>query len=75
MSEPPTEHEIYEAVSRLKVNKSGGKNGILPEMVRCCVGEMMDYIVDLFLNCVEIERNYFLVSGETHCSHCWYQNY
>ncbi len=48
MIEPPTEDEICEALSSLKVNKAGGKNGILPEMVKSCVGELMDYIVDHF---------------------------
>ena len=48
MSEPPTEEEICEAMSSLKENKAGGKSGILPEMVKSCMGGMMDYIVDLF---------------------------
>ena len=31
-----TEDEIYEALSSLKGNKAGGKNGVLPEMVKSC---------------------------------------
>ena len=35
-------------MSSLKGGKAGGKNGILPEMVKTCGAEMMDHILDLF---------------------------
>ncbi len=65
MIEPPTEDEICEALSSLKVNKAGGKNGILPEMVKSCVGELMDYIVDH--SELSGERSESLMNSGTFC--------
>ena len=48
MAEPPNEEEVIEALGKVKVNKAPGKNGILPEMVRGCGGEMLTHIMDLF---------------------------
>lgn len=36
MDEPPTEEEICGAMMGLKGQKAGGKNGILPEMIKSC---------------------------------------
>ena len=33
---PPSEDEILAAMSSLKGGKAGGKNGVLPEMLKCC---------------------------------------
>ena len=35
-------------MGKLKEGKAGGKNGILPEMVRGCGETMMDYTLDMF---------------------------
>ena len=48
LADPPTEEEVMEAMGKLKLGKAGGKSGILPEMVRGCGGELMDYILDMF---------------------------
>ena len=48
LADPPTEEEVFEAIGKLKGGKVGGINGILPEMVKSCGGEIMDYIVELF---------------------------
>ena len=48
MNEPPTAVEISEALDSLKGHKAGGKNGILPELVKSSGGDIMDYILDLF---------------------------
>ena len=45
---PPTEEEVMEAIGKLKGGKAGGRNGILPEMVKSCGGQLMDYMLDLF---------------------------
>ena len=46
--DPPTAEEVAEAMGKLKEGKAGGKNGILPEMVRGCGETMMDYTLDMF---------------------------
>ena len=48
MAEPPTEEEIDQAIGSLKRHKAGGKNGILPEIVKSCGPSVMDNILDLF---------------------------
>ena len=48
LDEPPTEDEIDVAMMRLKMQKAGGKNGILPEMIKSCGSHIMDNICDLF---------------------------
>ena len=48
MSEPPTEEEIMEAIDHVKRNKAGGSNGILPEMLKTCGANIIEYIKDLF---------------------------
>ena len=46
--DPPTAEEVAEAMGKLKEGKAGGKNGILPEMVRGCGETIMDYTLDMF---------------------------
>ena len=48
LADAPTEEEVMEAMGKLKLGEDGGKSGILPEMVRGCGGELMDYILDMF---------------------------
>ena len=48
LADPPTEEEVVEALRKMKVGKAGGKSGILPEMVRGCAGQLMDFILDMF---------------------------
>ena len=48
LADPPTAEEVVEAMGKLKEGKAGGKNGILPEMVRGCGEMMMDYTLDMF---------------------------
>ena len=48
LADRPTKEEEIEAIGKLKGGKAGGRNGILPEMVKSCGGETMDYIVELF---------------------------
>ena len=45
--DPPTAEEVVEAMGKQKEGKAGGKNGILPEMVRGCGEMMMDYTLDM----------------------------
>ena len=47
LADPPTEEEVMEDMGTLKGGKAGGKSGNLPEMVRGCGGELMDYILDM----------------------------
>lgn len=47
LADPPTEEEVVEAMGKLKERKAGGKNGILPEMVRGCGRTMIDYSLDV----------------------------
>ena len=35
----PTEEEVMEAIVKLKGGKAGGRNGVLPEMVKSCWGQ------------------------------------
>ena len=47
-SEPLTKGETYEVLHSLKGHKDGGKDGILPEMVKSCGSAIKAYISDLF---------------------------
>ncbi len=53
---PPTEEEVIAALGRLQINKAAGKNGILPEMVKGCGGEMLEHFIDLFSTVWKEER-------------------
>ena len=48
LSMPPSEDEILAAMSSLKVGKAGGKNGVLPEMLKCCGANLLEHLVKLF---------------------------
>ena len=48
MSNPPSEEEIIEAIEKLKRNKAGGSNGILPELLKSSGAVIIEYIKDLF---------------------------
>ena len=41
---PPYEDEVLEALERTK----SGKNGVLPEMIKCCGANLLDHLVELF---------------------------
>ena len=45
---PPSEDEVFEALERTKSGKAGGKNGVLPEMIKCCGANLLDHLVELF---------------------------
>ena len=45
---PPSENEVLEALDKMKSGKAGGKNGVLPEMIRCCGAHLLDHLVELF---------------------------
>ena len=38
---PPTEEEILVVVGSLKGGEAGGKNGVLPEMLKCCGANLL----------------------------------
>ena len=44
----PSEEEIFAAMSCLKGGKAGGKNGVLPEMLKHCGANLLEYLVKLF---------------------------
>ena len=46
---PPTLEEIWEALSSVKSVKAAGKNGLLPELLKCCDVDLMKYVLDLFV--------------------------
>ena len=48
MSNPPSEEEIIEAIDKLKRNKVGGSNGILPELLKSSGAAIIEHIQDLF---------------------------
>ena len=48
MCDPPTSDEVVATLSRIKVGKAAGSNGILPDIVKCCGGPLLDFIVLLF---------------------------
>ena len=45
---PPTEEEILVAIGSLKGGKAGGKNGLLPEMLKCCGANVPEYHAKVF---------------------------
>ena len=48
MCNPPTGDEVLAALSRIKVGKAAGSNGLLPDIVKCCGGPLLDFIVSMF---------------------------
>ena len=45
---PPSEEEVLESLNSISWNKSGGKNGVLPEMLKCCGEGLIEYLMKLF---------------------------
>ena len=45
---PPSDDEIQEALGKMKSGKAGGKNGILPDMLKCCGARLLEQSVELF---------------------------
>ncbi len=45
---PPSEDEILAALGSLKSNRAGGKNGVLPEMLKVCGPNLLEQLVHLF---------------------------
>ena len=48
MCDPPTRDEVLAALSRIKVGKAAGSNGLLPDIVKCCGDPLLDFIVSMF---------------------------
>ena len=48
MCDPPTSEEVMTALSRIKPGKVAGSNGLLPDIVKCCGGPLLDIIISLF---------------------------
>ena len=40
----PSEDEVLEALMKMKCGKTGGKNGVLPELLKCCSGSLPDQV-------------------------------
>ena len=38
----PSDDEIFKALGKMKSGKAGGKNGILPEMLKCCGANLLE---------------------------------
>ena len=45
---PSSEEEVLEALNSISGNKSGGKNGVLSEMLKCYGEDLMKYLLKLF---------------------------
>ena len=48
LSEPPDRDEILRALGKLTLGRAGGMNGLLPDVLKCCGGPLLDYILTLF---------------------------
>ena len=48
LDDPPSEDEVLEALMKMKCGKAGEKNGVLPELLKCCSGSLLDQLVELF---------------------------
>ena len=48
MSSPPTGDEVLAVLSKIKVRKAAGSNGLLPDIVKCCGGPLLHFMVSLF---------------------------
>ena len=50
MGSPPSSEEIWEALSCINAGRAAGKNSlILPELLKCCEADLLEYIHDLFV--------------------------
>ena len=48
MANAPAMEEVRTALSHITGNRAGGSSGILPEMVKVCSNELLEYLVKLF---------------------------
>ena len=48
LAEPPNGEEILRALGQLAVGKAGSMNGLLPDVLKCCGGPLVEYISVLF---------------------------
>ena len=48
LDDPPSEDEVIEALMKMNCGKAGGKNGVLPELLKCCGECLLDQVVELF---------------------------
>ena len=44
---PPTEEELFQALSRLKKGKAGGKSGLLPELITSGGTDLWDRVLEV----------------------------
>ena len=44
------------ALSKIKVGKAAGNNGLLSDDVKCCGGPLLDFVVSLLVQCSERSR-------------------
>jgi len=45
---PLSEDEVLEALGKMKCGKAGGKNSVVPEMLKCCSLGLLEQLVELF---------------------------
>ena len=48
LSELPDRDEILRALGKLTLGRAGGLNRLLPDVLKCCGGSLLDYILTLF---------------------------
>ena len=48
LDDPLSKDEVLEALIKIKYGKAGEKNGMLPELLKCCSGSLLDQVVELF---------------------------
>ena len=56
MESPQTSEEIWEALSSVNSGRDAGKNGLLPELLKCCDVDLLKYACDLFVEVMEEEE-------------------
>ena len=44
LDDSPSEDEVLEALMKMKCGKAGGKNGVRPELLKCCSGNPLDQV-------------------------------
>ena len=45
LSEPPDRDEIFKALGKLTLRRTGGMSGLLPDVLKCCGGPLLDNIL------------------------------
>ena len=56
MCGPSSSDEVLAALSKIKVGKAAGNNGLLSDDVKCCGGPLLDFVVSLLVQCSERSR-------------------